>query len=189
MDAKTLPNSWPYKETKENIEKQLRFNKTGIFVDKAKGRPLRFCMDSFPYSQQIAKAVQRNGGVHIKSSDYKAADILFTTQLCVGTGLRPKGMPICHARYVVDSLHAGRMLSFKDYDPDRFTEKEDGEPNGNAYSSQQQMLSLALSNSNTTQAQHLHSADELLDADDMLVNNILSSQSRSLTEYPQRQAG
>ncbi|KAI8323101.1 hypothetical protein GQ54DRAFT_310326, partial [Martensiomyces pterosporus] len=185
MENSDISEDWPVSETVEDISRQLDY-RTNVFLKDEKRQKLRFFISRFPNSYQISQAIVRNGGIRVNSTNADKADILFYIKH-TRTSIQ-RDSAVCHPRFVIDSLRAGRMLDVERYRLKQPQETRKGRSEGLGDDSKSQKTGHTPPSSPINDIRLLYS-DEDLDAEDRLVNSFLSSQSRSITEYEPRASG
>ncbi|KAJ2807514.1 hypothetical protein H4R20_001256 [Coemansia guatemalensis] len=140
--------------------------------------PYKFYISYFPGNEDIRRAVRRGGGIVVLLKDIETADFYINTR---GSNLNNShGLPVCHPRFITQSMQAGKLLDYNDY------------LIGSAKSNRQHI------NKPTAQSSPIRPEDDVIvdvrrlygdsdmDAEDCLVDSFLSSQSRSISEYKAR---
>ncbi|KAJ2708109.1 hypothetical protein FB645_000218 [Coemansia sp. IMI 203386] len=177
-----LSAAWPKGEPMATVEKHLARFKTDVFINRteAKPRPYRFYVANFQNRRVLIKAITQNGGSSVANKEIDSADFVIDHD----TRLYAKShseKTVCQPRFIAECLKAGRFLDVAAYHPDNVMRPPSrNTPISAPVSSLRQSVSMLSGNDQTNEDQE----EEALDAEDRYVDDLLSSQSRNIAEYP-----
>ncbi|KAJ1902029.1 hypothetical protein LPJ66_000353 [Kickxella alabastrina] len=168
------PDSWPTGEETVDGNKLLSKVKTGVFTNKTHHPPTPYVFYVANIAQRttIMNTITKNGGRALSSLTPEGADFIIDFENEYLYSKSNFGMPVCLPKFIAECLAANRILDARHYSVER--------PRSSAGRSGSDIKA---STSDLRPIAHDVHAGEDMAMEDRYVDEMLSSQSRSIAEY------
>ncbi|KAI7834949.1 hypothetical protein BX661DRAFT_175827 [Kickxella alabastrina] len=169
-----LPDSWPTGEETADSNRLLSKVKTGVFTNKTHHPPTPYVFYVANIAQRttIMNTITKNGGRTLSSLTPEGADFIIDFGNEHSHSKTNVGTPVCLPKFITECLAANRILDARHYSIER--------PRSSPSRSGSDIKAPA---SDLRPIAHNVHAGEDMDIEDRYVDEMLSSQSRSIAEY------